>query len=652
MARINSKIYHVSKSGSDSNLGMENAPFLTIQRAADVAMAGDTVIVHTGVYREYVNPQRGGINDDCRIVFKAAEGEKVIIKGSEVVGRWNKFDGDIWTAEVPNVIFGNFNPFAVEIEGDWLVEPQEYKVHYGAVYLNGIALYEARNESELKNPPLRVKSELATWGNRTEAIMKPEESLYVWYAKVYNEKTVLYANFGKEDPNTSVVEINVRPCCFYPSQSGVNYITLSGFEIAQAATMWAPPTAEQIGMVGPNWSKGWIIEKNILHDSKCSAISLGKDASTGNNDYTYTKKKPDYLYQMEAVFKGLNKGWNKEMVGSHIVRNNTIYNCGQTGIVGHMGCIYSKVYDNDISYISTRHEFWGHEIAGIKFHAAIDVQIIHNHIHHCSLGTWLDWQAQGTRVSKNIYDHNSRDLMVEVTHGPYLVDNNIFASDYNFDNAAEGGAYVQNLCCGLTNQYPVLDRPTPYHFAHSTQVMGVIWTAGMDDRWYQNIFVGGDEDKYYGTSCYDGASCTIEEYLQRQDKYKNDYLEGYRESIQPVYIHRNVYMKGAEAFIHEDDAKMMPDYNPNVLVEETDDGVTLNITIPEEMHRGDNVVISSGLLGSPRITEACYENPDGSGVIIDGDILGNKLSGNPIAGPLQNLKNGENLIDLGCFGVK
>lgn len=46
-------IYYVAKSGSDRNPGTKNCPFLTIQRAADVAVAGDTVIVHEGVYREW-----------------------------------------------------------------------------------------------------------------------------------------------------------------------------------------------------------------------------------------------------------------------------------------------------------------------------------------------------------------------------------------------------------------------------------------------------------------------------------------------------------------------------------------------------------------------------------------------------------------------
>ena len=39
------KIYHVSKKGSDQNSGSAESPFLTIQKAADTAIAGDTVIV-------------------------------------------------------------------------------------------------------------------------------------------------------------------------------------------------------------------------------------------------------------------------------------------------------------------------------------------------------------------------------------------------------------------------------------------------------------------------------------------------------------------------------------------------------------------------------------------------------------------------------
>ena len=125
------------------------------------------------------------------------------------------------------------------------------------------------------------------------------------------------------------------------------------------------------------------------------------------------------------MFAARQIGWDREHVGSHVVRRNTIFDCGQNGIVGHLGCVFSTIEDNHIYNIAIKREFYGHEIAGIKLHAAIDVEIRHNRIHDCSLGTWLDWQAQGTRVSRNLYYRNNRDLFVEVSHGPYLVDHNV-----------------------------------------------------------------------------------------------------------------------------------------------------------------------------------------------------------------------------------
>lgn len=61
-----------------------------------------------------------------------------------------------------------------------------------------------------------------------------------------------------------------------PSKTGVGYITVSGFVVTKAATTWAPPAAYQDGMIGPHWSKGWIIEDCEISNSKCAGISLGK----------------------------------------------------------------------------------------------------------------------------------------------------------------------------------------------------------------------------------------------------------------------------------------------------------------------------------------------------------------------------------------
>ena len=47
---------------------------------------------------------------------------------------------------------------------------------------------------------------------------------------------------------------------FWPSKTGVSYHTVRGSKIDKAATTWALPAAFQDGMIGPHWSKGWIIE--------------------------------------------------------------------------------------------------------------------------------------------------------------------------------------------------------------------------------------------------------------------------------------------------------------------------------------------------------------------------------------------------------
>lgn len=640
------RTYHVSKQGSDTNIGSVSAPFLTIQKAADLATVGDTVIVHEGEYREWVRPKNSGRADGGRITYEAADGERVVIKGSEEVSGWEPYSGTVWKVVVPNTVFGDFNPFAKPLVGDWVVEPYDHPVHLGDVYLDGKSLYEARSMEELMEPKERRVSPYETWNRREEKLLEPQQSLFVWLAKVHDEETVIYANFQDRNPNEALTEISVRRSCFYPEQTGIGFITVRGFEMAQAASPWAPPTADQPALLGPHWSKGWIIENNDIHDAKCGGISLGKESFTGDNYYTKWNKKPGYQYQMEAVFLAGHIGWGRERTGSHIVRNNKIHDCGQAGIVGHMGCVFSEIYGNEIYNVGVKHEFYGHEIGGIKLHAAIDVRIHHNYIHDCSLGTWLDWQAQGTRVSCNIYHGNNRDFMIEVTHGPCLVDNNIFTSPFSVVNAAQGTAFVHNLCCGFIQHYPVMNRATPYHLPHSTQLLGTTPVYGFDDRWYQNIFVGGsEEDRMYGTADYDGAPVSLDEYVDRVRAYGHGDVNLFEKVQQPAYINGNAYLGGAKAFDREEE-KLLSYLDPDVAVLKREDGVYLRITLPEEFFGIRTRVIGTDILGCTRLTEEYYENPDGSKLALDHDLLGSPRGEAPLAGPLEGLKAGVNEVKL------
>ncbi len=647
--------FHVATTGSDQADGSEQRPFRTINRAAEIAQPGATIVVHGGVYREWVQPRLGGLSDQRRITYTAAPGEHVAIKGSDQIAGWNEVSDNVWTVAVANTVFGSFNPFAEEINGDWIVYADEHtpKKHLGDVYLNGTSFYEVQTLAEVSDPPLRTEI-IDDWTGTTDTIRNPEQTRLVWYAEVGADLTTIWANFQGADPNEELVEINVRRSVFFPIEHHVDYITVRGFELAQAASPWAPPTADQPGLIGPNWAKGWVIEDNVIHDAKCSAISLGKEMSTGHNYATVRLDKPGYQYQLESVFSARQIGWDREHVGSHLVRRNTIYDCGQNGIVGHLGCVFSTIEDNHIYNIALKREFYGYEIAGIKLHAAIDVTIRHNRIHDCSLGTWLDWQTQGTRVSRNLYYANTRDLFVEVSHGPYLVEHNIFASPASLENFSQGGAFVHNLVCGTVCLEAVPERPTPYHVPHSTQVAGYAAIHGGDDRYIGNIFLGGDPTQAYGpaarirqpadhgTAGYNGHPASTEAYLALvADPTRGDH-QRFADVKQSVHIHDNVYAAGATAYEAESGAIVLTGSDVSVTIVDEGDEVYLETRLPTAFDDVQLGVITGSDLEHVRFVDAEFEEPDGSPAVLATDLVGRDKNGTARwpAGPIATLTSG------------
>jgi hypothetical protein len=527
---------------------------------------------------------------------------------------------------VQNAIFGDFNPYAELLDGDWMARPLDPETglgmrHLGTVYIDGEALTEALTFDELKATPM------------------------TWIAAVGEDFTEIYANFAEKDAENSEIEINVRKTCFYPAYTGVNYITVRGFEICHAATPWAPPTVEQFGALGVNWAKGWIIENNVIHDARCCGLSVGKNFSFEENTSTKYRRKGAMCYQFEAMFRGLREGWCKEKIGSHIIRNNVIYDCGQSGIVGHMGGAFSEIYGNEIYNIGVRDEFWGYERGAIKLHAPIDTYIHHNHMHHCAMGTWLDWQVQGTRLSCNLFHDNEIDVKIEVTHGPHIVDNNILGSEQGLQNAAQGGAYVNNIFLGGMYKYEVLDRSTPYHLAHSTEINGCTLVYGADDRFYNNIFanIQTEENKKFipGLPMYAGCSDSLEEYLETVwAHYGKCDVENYAKIPQPVYTANNYYGDGVVPY-ERDTASAVSALATEAKIVEEADGVYLEMTLDSSFGALAPEVITTEKLGLPRITECPYDAPDGSDVAIDTDILDEKL---PAVGALACLKPGKNRV--------
>lgn len=659
--------YYVDAKALAQGNGSRECPFQKIQEAALRAEPGDEVIVAPGIYRESVSPVNGG-KEDARITYRSEVEKAAIITGAEQVKNWEPYEGNVWMARISNSLFGKENPYTTLIYGDWFVASMT--AHTGDVYLNEKSMYEV------------TKLEKVLYPEKSGTSWDPEFSVYTWYTKQDEEKdeTVLYANFQGKNPNEENVEISVRKNCFYPEKEGVGYITLSGFTVRQAATQWAPPTAYQEGMIGPHWSKGWIIEDCEIYESKCSGISLGKYLQAENdNKWSKRKYKDGTQTERECICQAQQEGWNKESIGSHIIRRCDIHDCGQTGIVGHLGGVFSVIENNRIHHINNKQNLCGAEIGGIKMHAAIDVTIRHNYIYNCTRGLWLDWQAQGTRVTHNLFFHNclpkdgnlteedviGEDIFVEVSHGPTLIDHNLLLSDCALKLATQGVAVVHNLIAGaftavgrgvnngtLTKAAP---RYTPYHVPHRTEIAGFMTILHGDMRFYNNIFIQKkirpalqkladtmadsewtDSNLTVGTIPYEGYP-SFEEYRKQFEGYcgmGSEPSDRYYNPL-PVWSEGNIYFNGAKPMSKED-AVVDTEHQISVSLEEGEGGYFLKTNLYEYMPKIKNRVITTEILGMAFEPEQKFENPDGTPIVMDKDYFEKAWGADSGAGPFSN----------------
>ncbi len=82
-------IYYVAKNGNDNNSGTEQSPWLTITKAANTLVAGETVYIKEGIYNERVLIKNSG-SPGSIITFAAYPGDSVTIDGTSAsVEMWD-----------------------------------------------------------------------------------------------------------------------------------------------------------------------------------------------------------------------------------------------------------------------------------------------------------------------------------------------------------------------------------------------------------------------------------------------------------------------------------------------------------------------------------------------------------------------------------
>ena len=232
--------------------------------------------------------------------------------------------------------------------------------------------------------------------------------------------------------------------------------------------------------------------------------------------------------------------------------------------------------------------------------------------------------AQGTRVSGNLFHDNiDVDLMVEVDHGPFLVDNNVFLSPVSQRVVSQGGAYAHNLFCGGVKLVPFDSRMTPFMEPHSTDVAGYHNNPNGDLRFYNNLFAQAGD------------------------------LSPFDKTRLPVFLGGNVFLKGSKACAQEASPLLLPEFDPSLAVTGPASDAYLEITL-DRSWAGTQAsgaearkLVTTAILGNAAIPNLPFVTPDNAPLLIDSDYPGRPRSrSNPFPGPFEAPAGGRLRIEI------
>ena len=594
-----------SADASDDNPGTAAKPLKTIQAAANRAQPGDTILVRAGTYREEVVPPRGGTSRQRPITYRAAPGEEVSIRGSERITTWKDQGGGVWRVELDTAFFKGYNPFARPIAGEWLYRGRDRRL--GDVYCNGEAYLQKIKLDEMKAAPRTWYTDLAYgYKNKTDF---PEDRQYP------GGKIQIWANFGEVNPNAELTEINVRATAIFPEKSGLKYIVIDGFDIRHTAPQWGDIYTLEKGAIGTKYGYGWTIQNCTITNSRNIGICLGV------TDEVYFPRKDE-----GGLLEGGSNIPPLETIGHHLIRNNVIERCGQTGIYGCYGAVGCVIEGNVISETNYRSEWLGSNQAAIKILFPIDVIIRDNlliaapAVSNNTKGIWLDWGSQNTRVTGNVVCDfgNRRGLFLEVNFGPVIVDNNVFVRSAILVQS-NGCVFAHNLFLDCSFQFSAsAKRTTPYYKPHSTVRTGKTAVTLLHNRIFNNLVIGGEG---FG-----------------HDKLVRGNADG-----SGIQANHNVYLDGAGGLPNQDKASIVDDANAAADFRLDAAAVTLNLNLPPSVLQAKCPPITSKLIGKVPLAEMFMEHPDGAPLDITTDYFGKAIDPAKVKpGPFQSIKAGEN----------
>ena len=472
-----SKNYYVDQRhplASDDNPGTAALPFKTISQASKLVRAGERVVINSGVYREFIRPEFGGLANDKMISYESVPGASVTVKGSRVLKtQWHRssvktdvlpendpyisWSKNIWVTKVPIAFLPeNYNPLALaNIEPEehdlmpWAVlvkERSPYILKRALLYENGIRLTQVASYEDLARVPG------AYW------VGEDHQTIH------------MHPSDGK-NPNGRFYEIALQSHLFRPTKLGLDFIQVRGLKFQHCANGFLRSGTGAIHTMGGN---NWIIEDNEISEVNSSGIEFGYSA------YEENDTNPENVVDEDREYRG-----------QIIVRNNRIYNAGTAGMRSRR-VKDSLIVDNVIWNVGWQdaQNYW--EVSGIKILRAHNILVKGNRIDNVlgGNGIWLDWDNRYSRVTKNVITNVKTiqgGIFIEASRETNLVDNNVV---WDVDgsgiylNDSDNTEVHHNLVGNTTG-------PVVTAIVATKREMDGAWLTAKNNRIFNNIFVDG-----------------------------------------------------------------------------------------------------------------------------------------------------------------
>lgn len=441
-------------SASDQNPGTAAKPFQTINAAAQQAQPGDTILVHAGIYRERVTPPRGG-GPNQPIVYEAAPGETVVLRGSEVwsatpmSAEASATSSGYWEGPLPTNLFPGIDPFTKQLER----MPDGYL--RGQVFCQSLPLRQVLDRETLTSQP------------------------DVWYFDP--QKRWLRVHLSQAYPLSKppFLEVSTRRAVFAPQIRGLGYIHVRGFVMEHGANPFPSgfwhSQSPQAGILSTRSGHHWLIENNTVRFAKSLGIDSGSEGP----------------YDIDGLEQPI-----PEAVGYHNIRHNLIVDNGAGGIAGWKQTASLIAYN--VIERNNRLGFTAPETGGIKVHAFVDGQIIGNILRNNEcFGIWVDNVYRDARISRNlVLGNQGAGIFVELGGGPILVDNNVVAftklGEGIYTHDASGVTVAHNWLQANTHFGVYMRTVTDRRYRRADGTPEQVATRGQ--RIYGNVFI----DNYRG----------------------------------------------------------------------------------------------------------------------------------------------------------